>query len=367
MTDNTTTKIIAVDDVNQALPLALEFMLEHGIREESRNGPVIVAPGIVITEYSKPWQRVLFSPLRDANPFFHLFESLWMLAGHNDIAWPQRFNSKFGQYSDDGVTQWGAYGYRWRKHFQLEVEDPPAGAAPFMCVDQLEVLVDELQRDPASRRAVLGMWDPGHDAVQLHQAGRKARDLPCNTHAYVDLRGGKLNLTVCCRSNDLLWGAYGANVVHFSFLQEYLACRLGVLMGEYRQVSNNFHLYTNVFSLEAAADLIDDAWKNSYRTAMPENWNGVTLIGLLESNTDFMHCLEEFLANPLRHDHWNSQFLQRVARPMYVAWKWWKLKNLKEARSACYEIMATDWRVACTCWLQRRADRGIFDTKKEQM
>ena len=33
----------------------------------------------------------------------------------------------------------------------------------------------------------------------------------------------KLCMTVCNRSNDMLWGAYGANVVHMSMLQEFVA------------------------------------------------------------------------------------------------------------------------------------------------
>src|SRR5690606_25799426 len=37
--------------------------------------------GTFITEYSHPQERVLFSAVRDANPFFHFMESLWIMAG----------------------------------------------------------------------------------------------------------------------------------------------------------------------------------------------------------------------------------------------------------------------------------------------
>jgi hypothetical protein len=36
-------------------------------------------------------------------------------------------------------------------------------------------------------------------------------------------------MTVTNRSNDLCWGMLGANYVHFTILQEYLAARLGVV------------------------------------------------------------------------------------------------------------------------------------------
>jgi hypothetical protein len=47
---------------------------------------VLVSQTPVVTCYSAPTQRVLFSPMRDANPFFHLMEALWMLAGRDDVA-----------------------------------------------------------------------------------------------------------------------------------------------------------------------------------------------------------------------------------------------------------------------------------------
>ena len=48
-------------------------------RHESRNGPVLVIEEPVTVCYENPNERVLFNTRRDANPFFHLFESLWML------------------------------------------------------------------------------------------------------------------------------------------------------------------------------------------------------------------------------------------------------------------------------------------------
>jgi hypothetical protein len=54
---------------------------DHRKPQGSRAGDVLVAPHPVMSVTSIPTERVLFDPARDANPFFHLFESLWMLAG----------------------------------------------------------------------------------------------------------------------------------------------------------------------------------------------------------------------------------------------------------------------------------------------
>src|SRR5882724_1362648 len=183
-------------NVNAALADGIMYLRTSGITQTSRNGPVLVAPEPVLTVYRKPQERVLFSPRRDANPFFHLMEALWMLAGRNDLAWPLYFNSKFGAYSDDGVTVHGAYGDRWRVG---------------MGFDQLIPIANELKNNPESRRCILQMWDATQEAGQyndLYKAIGGGKDVPCNTHVYFLVQdGGTLDMTVCCRSNDIILGA----------------------------------------------------------------------------------------------------------------------------------------------------------------
>ena len=68
-------KLIDATNVNQAYEKGVAYLIDEGVKEDSRNGPVVVAPGPVLTRYTHPTQRVLFSPLRDANPFFHIMEA----------------------------------------------------------------------------------------------------------------------------------------------------------------------------------------------------------------------------------------------------------------------------------------------------
>jgi hypothetical protein len=69
-------KVIEVRNVNQALQEGLEYLYAEGATEQSRAGSVLVSPCPVATVYARPEQRVLFSAARDANPVFHLMESL---------------------------------------------------------------------------------------------------------------------------------------------------------------------------------------------------------------------------------------------------------------------------------------------------
>lgn len=219
------THVIKVRNVNEALSEGFWHLKTVGVQEESRNGPVVVSPGPVMTEYSHPWERVLFDAKRDANPVFHLMESIWMLAGANNVDWLLPFNARFSEYAESNGNVNGAYGHRWRKHFGT---------------DQIDSVVRILRADPNSRQAVIQMWDPSYDLEIIR------KDKPCNTAIYFDLRGGKLNMTVSNRSNDIVWGAYGANAVHMSVLQEVVAAGVGKDMGVYRQFSNNYHAYMNL-------------------------------------------------------------------------------------------------------------------------
>ena len=109
-------KVIRARNVNDALLLGLDlFQDPRNFREqESRNGTTYEALEPVTTVYEKPWERVLLLKIRDANPFFHFIEGLWMLAGRKDLAPLTRYVKSMEDFSDDGETLWGAYGWRWR-------------------------------------------------------------------------------------------------------------------------------------------------------------------------------------------------------------------------------------------------------------
>lgn len=218
-------RVLEARNVHEALPLAMSMIAREGILRDSRNGQVLMHPHPVTTVYYEPRERVVFWPARDANPAFHLYESLWMLAGRNDLKPLLRYVKTFWKFSDDGATLYGAYGWRWRRAY----DD-----------DQLEVIARRLMDNPDDRRCVLSMWDGSYDL------DRDTKDLPCNLTVNFQINtAGALDMTVFNRSNDIVLGAYGANAVHFSMLQEYMALWIGVPVGIYRQVSCNWHAYQN--------------------------------------------------------------------------------------------------------------------------
>lgn len=313
-------------NVNECYTIGLRMLDHDGTVEESRAGQVITMPSPVTTVYMRPQERVLFDPKRDANPFFHLMESLWMIAGRKDVEWISQFNSTIHQFSDDGESFHGAYGYRWRRHFN---------------VDQLDATVALLKRDPGTRRAVIGMWDPNVDC------GLEGKDFPCNMQIAFRIRKKELDMTVYNRSNDIIWGAYGANAVHMSFLHEWMAGMLGIRIGVYYQVSNDYHAYIGVFEKVGVPDPMPyDPYALGEVTATPFMENA------LRWNVELMRFMEEPLSVGF-----SEEFFAGVARPMVQSWYLFKKKNLRGALSHAETITATDWRKACHEWIVRKFEK----------
>lgn len=359
-------RVIQSRNVNAAYAQGLELLRREGVREESRAGPVLVMPCPVTTVYERPTERVLLCPRRDANPFFHVFESLHMLSGRNDARWLDRFVRDFSsRFAEDDGHQHGAYGFRWRRHFDLE------GGGASNLPDQLDTVVRLLRENPADRRAVLTMWDPVADL------GADKRDVCCNTHAYLRVRRPApplvpnimrslaeqdnpqpvLDLTVCCRSNDAVWGAYGANAVHFSMLQEYLAGRIGVGIGRYYQVSANYHGYVDVLTKVG-----DPTPSTGYPGTAPIGrdwscWDEDLARFMAWTGSGGVEDVEDNFGVPQRYP--NNPWFEYTATPLFIAHTFWRMGQRENAFEVLNQSvgMSPDWRQASCEWFERRMKR----------
>lgn len=333
--------VITARNVNDAFFKGVNLVRELGMREESRAGHVSVLPFPVVTVYTRPLERVLFSAQRDANPFFHLMEALWMLAGRNDATWLDQFVHDFSaRFAEEDGHLHGAYGFRWREHFDLE-----GGGLPW-APDQLEYCIKLLREDPSSRQVVLTMWDPVADL------GAKVKDKPCNTHIYFRIKDRQLDMTVCCRSNDIIWGAYGANAVHMSLLQEYVASCAGCYPGMYFQFSNNYHAYVDALD-KIGNNHIEVDW---YKADPADR---ARVVPLVASPVDFAQDLARFMGGDLlwsgSGSKFSNSFFEQVAVPMLWAHQMWKGGNRDQAlRTLATMPLNCDWRIAAEAWMKRR-------------
>lgn len=316
--------------------------------------------GMFITEYTHPRERVLFHTARDANPFFHFFESLWILAGREDVKFLKQFNGNIASFSDDGNVFHAPYGYRMRKHFKDSLGNES---------DQLEGVIDALRREPTTRRAVMSFWSPPDDlgTIGINEDFHPvvSKDIPCNDLLMFKLRDGFLDLTVACRSNDAIWGAYGANAVQFSTIQEFVALAVRAEVGTYRQISDSFHIYTN-----------NEAWKkvkamgpqyDPYEMLVAQPFPIMKIGGdwdwWLDQNTMFLDStlFEKFSISHNAID----PFFKHVANPMLRSYNVYcdnssgtKEQRIDYALEELKDCIATDWKLACEQWLRRRKRQG---------
>lgn len=336
---------IRVRNVPQALAVGVRTM-KAGIDGQ---GPSVVSPRgqptlewyePVLTIIEHPRERVLFSETRDANPFFHFFEALWMLAGRNDVWFVEQLNRRMREFSDDGTKFFGAYGYRWRNYFGF---------------DQIHLIIQQLWQDPASRRAVLSMWTAPDLKFTVPYDGRHgvSKDIPCNTHVYFKARDGNLRMTVCNRSNDMLWGAYGSNAVHFSMLQEYIADKLGLEVGALHILSDSLHVYTagsggDLWNRVSDPRVATDIGRDLYQKGELGE-HAVRPLRMCAWDKDWDEDLKHFFECVDSGDlcKYSTPWFEYVVAPM---WETWKTRDM----SICAEIEASDWRTACSEWLTRR-------------
>lgn len=134
----------------------------------------------------------------------------------------ERYNSNMQEWMVDGELPGSAYGDRLRN---------TAGH------DQIERAIDQIRSNPESRRAVM----------QVHQSNVEdydGGDVSCTAHLQVFARDGELHMHAVIRSQDMYWG-YPYDTQNNQAIQEWMAGRLGLELGEYWHTMASCHYYTD--------------------------------------------------------------------------------------------------------------------------
>lgn len=307
---------VRASSVDEALSEWLWRLKSMDLKVElTRNGPVYRIPDVCITEFVPKFQRVSLCPVRDANPFFHFFEALWILAGRSDVEFVAQFNPRMREFSDDDITFAGSYGRRYGQH--------------------LPKMVSLLSGDPATRRAIIA-----------GDVGLEGKDVPCNFAIHFLVEKGSLNLYVFNRSNDLIWGLCGANAVHFSYILEYVARSTGLPRGNQVHISSNLHLYTELPGQRGLDMLKNLPTPPVYRpTAFSVPLCSARDAGFFRS--ELLGWLDNMDRRP------GSEYLGLVAYPAWLLWKEHKAGN-PATNAISGQIADPYWAMAMHNWIQRR-------------
>jgi len=238
--------------LTSALYKAGSYLLENGVYSECRGNSAgnrvlqLVEP--ICIEIENPRLRHVFLAERKWNGLLPYVESLWIALGWNNLDdLPGRYVKALYNYSDDGETWRAGYGPRIRNFtpnsIQYNVGD---GTNPFegQGTDQLKYVIESFKKDINTRQADISIHDPAKDCF-VNGELIVTKDTPCtrSLHFQKNPKTGCLDLIVRMRSNDILFGFSAVNVFNFTLMQEYVAKMVGLPLGKYFHIADNFHLY----------------------------------------------------------------------------------------------------------------------------
>src|ERR1044071_339665 len=135
--------VFSNSSINRLFYAILDASLDWPRGVSRRDGNLTIdSPGPVCVHLTNPKNKVLTVPRRLSSFPATCAETLWVLAGRNDLEFLEYFLPRAKDFSDDGKTWRAAYGPRLRGGLML-------------WPDQLQFVADELRSDPTSRRAVI--------------------------------------------------------------------------------------------------------------------------------------------------------------------------------------------------------------------
>ena len=204
----------------------LRHILEEGVQKEDRTGTGTKSVfGYQMRFNLADGFPVLTTKKLHLRSIIH--ELLWFLQGDTNIKY----------LSDNGVKIWDewadqegnlgpVYGYQWRNW------PAPDGSH----IDQISHVVDQIKKNPDSRRIIVSAWNVG-DIKNMALP-------PCHAFFQFYVADGKLSLQLYQRSADVFLGV-PFNIASYSLLLLMMAQVCDLETGDFVHTLGDAHLYSN--------------------------------------------------------------------------------------------------------------------------
>lgn len=165
-------------------------------------------------------------------------ELLWLLSGstnNNDLL--ARGVTIWNEWAGPDGDLGPVYGKQWRD-FGGEVVYDTDGTCLDTTegVDQIKWVVDEIRKNPNSRRLIVSAWNP-RDVPKMALP-------PCHTLFQFYVRDGKLSCHLYQRSADMFLGV-PFNIASYALLTHMIAALCGLGVGDFVHTIGDAHIYTN--------------------------------------------------------------------------------------------------------------------------
>ncbi|MGB8634469.1 MAG: thymidylate synthase [Rhodanobacteraceae bacterium] len=156
-----------------------------------------------------------------------IHELLWFLRGDTNIAYLKEHGVRiWDEWADENGDLGPVYGRQWRAW----------RGADGSIHDQMSWLVEEIRRNPDSRRLVVSAWNVGElDDMAL---------MPCHCLFQFYVAQGRLSCQLYQRSGDIFLGV-PFNIASYALLTHMLAQVCDLEVGDFVHTLGDAHLYSN--------------------------------------------------------------------------------------------------------------------------
>jgi len=217
----------------------VRLVMERGTRKPSRTGVDTLA-------YFGAFYRVDLSqgfPLlttKKVNFTACLHELLWYLSGEDHIRNLRKVTKIWDAWADADGNLETAYGRYWRRFphpvqkSHAPIRETGEALAPVEEIDQIQYVIDEIKRNPTSRRLIVTAWEPGN--------AERSKLPPCHYSFAFSVAGGKLNCHLTQRSGDIALGI-PFNLACYATLTQMIAQECQLEVGLFAHTIIDAHIY----------------------------------------------------------------------------------------------------------------------------
>lgn len=220
-------------------------------------------------------------------PFSAVGELLWYLSGSDELEFIEPYIPRYAKDAVDGILQ-GAYGPRLLKKDSS--------------INQIQNIVNLLDHNPGSRRAVIQLFDA--DDIE-----KRKKEIPCTTTLQFHLRNSVLHMSAIMRSNDAYFGL-PHDVFCFTMLQEMVARRLGADLGTYIHHVGSIHVYEDY--IDATQQYVDEGYQRPNEMPVMPRGDPFELIPKLLDAESRARGGQMFHADEIIDDHYWSDLIRLV-------------------------------------------------------
>ena len=156
-----------------------------------------------------------------------IYELLWFLRGDTNIQYLHDHNvTIWDEWADEHGDLGPVYGKQWRSW------EAPDGRV----IDQITSLIEQLKRNPDSRRLIVSAWNPA-DVEQMALP-------PCHTMFQFYANDGQLSCQLYQRSADVFLGV-PFNIASYALLTMMVAQVCGLKVKDFVHTFGDAHIYSN--------------------------------------------------------------------------------------------------------------------------